>query len=152
MKFTENDFKRIRSLKDVEKLNGHEFEWFCKFFLKSLGYTNVWVTKKLIKGSEYKYDRGVDITCQKDGKNYLVQCKHWHEGGSKDKDHVTATLIRSHAGVVELWKRLDKKDYQGIVIATVPIFYLTKAEAKILGIEVIDIKKFVSLFTKTVLN
>lgn len=53
---------------DMDKMEGHEFEYFCAELLKKKGFLEVEVTR----GSG---DYGVDILAQKDGITYAIQCK-----------------------------------------------------------------------------
>ncbi|MDE6412309.1 MAG: restriction endonuclease [Eubacterium sp.] len=58
----------VEALKDVDKMNGYEFEQFTGKLLKNIGYENVVVTPK-------SNDYGIDVTCNKDGKKFAIQCK-----------------------------------------------------------------------------
>ena len=53
---------------NIDKMEGHEFEYYCANILSHIGYSNVEVTK----GSG---DQGIDILAQKDGIRYAIQCK-----------------------------------------------------------------------------
>ena len=55
-------------MESVDKMDGHEFEFFCADLLSKNGFRNVEVTK----GSG---DQGVDILAEKDGIRYAIQCK-----------------------------------------------------------------------------
>lgn len=55
-------------MESVDKMDGHEFEYFCADLLSKNGFSNVEVTK----GSG---DQGVDILAEKDGIRYAIQCK-----------------------------------------------------------------------------
>lgn len=62
---------KIRTnLKDrqLDNMEGHDFEYFCADLLKDRGFLDVQVTK----GSG---DYGVDILAEKDGITYGIQCK-----------------------------------------------------------------------------
>ena len=62
---------KIRAnLKDrqLDNMEGHDFEYFCADLLKDRGFLDVQVTK----GSG---DYGVDILAEKDGITYGIQCK-----------------------------------------------------------------------------
>ena len=52
----------------VDKMDGHQFEYFCADILKKNGFSNVEVTK----GSG---DQGIDILAEKDDIKYAIQCK-----------------------------------------------------------------------------
>lgn len=58
------------SLKDrqLDNMEGHDFEYFCADLLKDRGFLDVQVTK----GSG---DYGIDILAEKDGITYGIQCK-----------------------------------------------------------------------------
>lgn len=55
-------------LQKIDRMEGHQFEYWCAALLKKIGFINVEVTK----GSG---DQGVDILAEKDGVKYAVQCK-----------------------------------------------------------------------------
>lgn len=57
-----------RRLRDIDEMEGHDFEYFCAELLKKRGFAEVEVTK----GSG---DYGVDILAEKDGITYAIQCK-----------------------------------------------------------------------------
>jgi len=61
------------SLKEIDAMNGIEFEDFCVCFLRNLHFEKLSKTK--ISG-----DFGVDILCEKDGETFAVQCKRYKEG------------------------------------------------------------------------
>ena len=50
------------------KMDGRIFEFFCADILLIEGYENIKITKATA-------DNGVDIMAEKDGKDYIVQCK-----------------------------------------------------------------------------
>ena len=58
----------VLPMESIDKMNGHEFEYFCADILSKNGFTNVEVTK----GSG---DQGVDVLAEKDGIRYAIQCK-----------------------------------------------------------------------------
>lgn len=53
---------------EIDRMNGHQFEYYCAELLKRNGYRNVKVTP----GSG---DNGVDILAERDGFSYAIQCK-----------------------------------------------------------------------------
>ena len=57
-------------LKEIDTMDGHDFEYFCANLLKYNGYSKVTVTQ----GSG---DYGVDIIAYKNGKSYAIQCKRY---------------------------------------------------------------------------
>ncbi len=56
---------------EVDQMTGIQFEEFCSMMLKKAGYTNISLTKA-------SNDQGVDITAEKDGNRYAVQCKRYN--------------------------------------------------------------------------
>lgn len=52
----------------LDRMEGHDFEYFCAALLQQKGFLEVEVTK----GSG---DYGVDILAEKDGVTYAIQCK-----------------------------------------------------------------------------
>lgn len=54
--------------RDIDLMEGHDFEFFCAELLKKRGFLDVEVTK----GSG---DYGIDILAEKDGVTYAIQCK-----------------------------------------------------------------------------
>lgn len=53
---------------DIDRMEGHDFEFFCAGLLKKRGFMEVEVTR----GSG---DYGIDILAEKDGVTYAIQCK-----------------------------------------------------------------------------
>ncbi len=60
---------RLRG-RELDEMEGHEFERFCAELLRKRGFQEVEVTK----GSG---DFGVDVLAEKDGVTYAVQCKRY---------------------------------------------------------------------------
>ena len=62
--------KRLRRnrFKDLDQMEGHDFEYFCASLLEKRGYKDVEVTS----GSR---DYGIDILARKDGISSAIQCK-----------------------------------------------------------------------------
>lgn len=58
----------VSEIKETDGMDGHDFEYWCADLLRQVGYQNVEVTR----GSG---DQGVDITAEKGGVHYAVQCK-----------------------------------------------------------------------------
>lgn len=56
--------------RDMDLMEGHDFEVFCAELLRKRGFLDVSVTK----GSG---DYGVDILAEKDGITYAIQCKRY---------------------------------------------------------------------------
>ena len=83
-------------LRIVDGMEGHTFEFWCADLLRKNGFSNVVVTP----GSG---DQGVDITAEKDGILYAIQCKCYSSDlGNKPVQEVHAgkTLYGRHVGVV----------------------------------------------------
>ncbi len=59
---------KVPLAKSYDKMDGHEFEYFCGDVLGKSGFTGIEVTK----GSG---DQGIDIIAFKDGVKYGIQCK-----------------------------------------------------------------------------
>lgn len=64
-------FHRKYTLKQLDKMDGHQFEYACADILKANGYKHVKVTR----GSG---DFGVDIIAEKDKVRYAIQCKRYN--------------------------------------------------------------------------
>ena len=62
---------RKYTLKQLDKMDGHQFEYACADILKANGYKHVKVTR----GSG---DFGVDIIAEKDKGRYAIQCKRYN--------------------------------------------------------------------------
>lgn len=60
--------RRRRAPSDIDRMEGHDFEYYCAELLKRRGFQEVEVTK----GSG---DYGIDILAEKDGVTYAIQCK-----------------------------------------------------------------------------
>ena len=138
--FKQEDFAALSSMKEVQQMGWKDFEWFCKFFLESLGYQSVSVTPP-------KYDGGVDNIAYKDGEKIFVQAKHWDKNGSKKKNHVPVEIVRALAGSMK-----QKSVEKGIIIATVPAYDQAKREARNLNIEIIDLEKLKTLLRQVKQN
>lgn len=86
--------KKIR--RNIDTMEGHEFEYFCAEILKKNGYEKVNVTQ----GSG---DQGIDIIAFKDGIKYGIQCKCYSSDiGNKAVQEVFAgkTFYECHIGIV----------------------------------------------------
>ena len=66
--FAARSFRRQSSSRDLDEIEGHDFEYYCEDLLKKRGFIDVSVTK----GSG---DYGVDVLAEKDGVTYAIQCK-----------------------------------------------------------------------------
>ena len=86
----------ITSTANVDRLEGHEFEYFCAELLKRCGFEEVKVTR----GSG---DQGVDILAVKEDIRYAIQCKNYSTPlSNKPIQEVYAgkTFYKCHVGVV----------------------------------------------------
>ncbi len=110
----------------VQRVSPNDFEYFGKFFLESMGCTQVFVTTKR---GPLGGDGGVDITCVKDGKKTLVQCKKWRFGF---RGSMPIAIIRELGGCM-----LRDKAPRGIVFSTLPYDALCRKEALAMGIDLI---------------
>lgn len=66
-------YKKINrkySIRVLDKMEGHDFEYACADILRTIGYHNVKVTKS-------SGDYGVDILAEKKGNKYAIQCKRY---------------------------------------------------------------------------
>lgn len=59
---------RKKMPKDIDLMEGHDFEYYCADLLRKRGFQEVEVTR----GSG---DYGIDILAEKDGITYAIQCK-----------------------------------------------------------------------------
>lgn len=62
---------RKYTLKQLDKMDGHQFEYACADILKANGYKHVKVTRS-------SGDFGVDIIAEKDKVKYAIQCKRYN--------------------------------------------------------------------------
>jgi restriction system protein len=86
----------IKSVTNVDRMEGHEFEYFCAELLERCGFEDVTVTR----GSG---DQGVDILAFKEDIKYAIQCKNYSFPlGNKPVQEVFAgkTFYKCHVGVV----------------------------------------------------
>ena len=56
--------------RELDGMEGHDFEFFCADLLERAGFTDVEVTRS-------SGDYGVDVLAEKDGVTYAVQCKRY---------------------------------------------------------------------------
>ena len=94
-KNTEHSYT-ITSVTNVDRMEGHEFEYFCAELLEKCGFEDVTVTR----GSG---DQGVDILAFKEDIKYAIQCKNYSSPlGNKPVQEVFAgkTFYKCHVGVV----------------------------------------------------
>ena len=86
----------ITSVTNVDRMEGHEFEYFCAELLEKCGFEHVTVTR----GSG---DQGVDVLAFKEDIKYAIQCKNYSSPlGNKPIQEVYAgkTFYHCHVGVV----------------------------------------------------
>lgn len=91
-----NTNSRASILSSIEKMSGHNFEFFCADILRKNGFSDVQVTK----GSG---DQGVDILAKKDGIKYAIQCKNYssHLGNTPIQEVAAGKVFYNcHVGVV----------------------------------------------------
>lgn len=62
---------RKYTLKQLDKMDGHQFEYACADILKADGYKHVKVTRS-------SGDFGVDVIAEKDKVRYAIQCKRYN--------------------------------------------------------------------------
>lgn len=62
------NYRKKCEVKELDEMEGHDFEYYCADLLKKRGFVDVMVTK----GSG---DYGVDVLAEKDGVTYGIQCK-----------------------------------------------------------------------------
>ena len=62
------NYRKKCEVKELDEMEGHEYEYYCADLLKKRGFVDVTVTK----GSG---DYGVDVLAEKDGVTYGIQCK-----------------------------------------------------------------------------
>lgn len=63
-------FRRYAGRRELDTMDGFEFEYYCAELLSANGFDNVKVTRS-------SGDYGVDILAEKDGVTYAIQCKRY---------------------------------------------------------------------------
>lgn len=63
-------FRRYAGRRELDTMDGFEFEYYCADLLSANGFVNVKVTRS-------SGDYGVDILAEKDGVTYAIQCKRY---------------------------------------------------------------------------
>ncbi len=66
-----------KTLSEVDRMTGVEFEFFCKEILSKNGFKDIIVTKA-------SRDYGADLTAKKDGIKYVIQCKRYSGNVGED--------------------------------------------------------------------
>lgn len=83
----------VGTIEEVDSMDGHAFEYWCADLLRKCGFSNVEVTP----GSN---DHGVDVTAEKDGIRYAIQCKcYTSDLGNTPVQEVTAGKAMYHCQV-----------------------------------------------------
>lgn len=88
--------RRTFSMEDIDRMDGHDFEYVCADILRAKGYENVTVTR----GSG---DQGVDVIAEQSGIKYAVQCKRFSGSvGNKavQEVHFGKTYYHCHVAIV----------------------------------------------------
>lgn len=63
-------FKKNAKSKELDGMEGRDFEYYCADLLAADGFVDVQVTKS-------SGDYGIDILAEKDGVTYAIQCKRY---------------------------------------------------------------------------
>lgn len=79
-------FEKQKGMETIKPLSWADFERLIGEYFSRHGYT---VAENSKKGA----DDGVDLRLVKDGKRFIVQCKHW-------KNHVGVGVVREHLGAI----------------------------------------------------
>lgn len=118
------------SIKQLDIMDGHTFEYACANILKSNGFKNVEVTR----GSG---DFGVDIVAENNGIKYAVQCKCYsHKLDNTPIQEVIGGLAYYHC-------------QEAIVITNNYFTESAKTLAKINNVELFDRDKLIKLISNT---
>lgn len=89
-------FRKTFSMKNIDGMDGHDFEYVCADILRAKGFQNVTVTR----GSG---DQGVDVIAEQSGIKYAVQCKRFSGSvGNKavQEVHFGKTYYHCHVAIV----------------------------------------------------
>lgn len=89
-------FRKTFSMKNIDGMDGHDFEYVCADILRAKGFQNVTVTR----GSG---DQGVDVIAEQSGVKYAVQCKRFSGSvGNKavQEVHFGKTYYHCHVAIV----------------------------------------------------
>lgn len=63
-------FRLYMRRRELDTMDGFEFEYYCADLLSANGFADVKVTRS-------SGDYGIDILAEKDGVTYAIQCKHY---------------------------------------------------------------------------
>lgn len=88
--------RKTFSMKNIDGMDGHDFEYVCADILRAKGFQNVTVTR----GSG---DQGVDVIAEHSGIKYAVQCKRFSGSvGNKavQEVHFGKTYYHCHVAIV----------------------------------------------------
>lgn len=88
--------RKTFSMKNIDGMDGHDFEYVCADILRAKGFQNVTVTR----GSG---DQGVDVIAEQSGIKYAVQCKRFSGSvGNKavQEVHFGKTYYHCHVAIV----------------------------------------------------
>lgn len=88
--------RKAFSMKNIDGMDGHDFEYVCADILRAKGFQNVTVTR----GSG---DQGVDVIAEQSGIKYAVQCKRFSGSvGNKavQEVHFGKTYYHCHVAIV----------------------------------------------------
>lgn len=88
--------RKTFNMKDIDRMDGHDFEYVCADILRAKGFQNVTVTR----GSG---DQGVDVIAEQSGIKYAVQCKRFSGSvGNKavQEVHFGKTYYHCHVAIV----------------------------------------------------
>ena len=88
--------RKTFSMKNIDGMGGHDFEYVCADILRAKGFQNVTVTR----GSG---DQGVDVIAEQSGIKYAVQCKRFSGSvGNKavQEVHFGKTYYHCHVAIV----------------------------------------------------
>lgn len=105
------------SINEVDRMDGHEFEYFCAKLLRTDGFSNVVVTQ----GSG---DQGVDITATKGGVSYAVQCKRYskHLGNTPVQEVYAGKRLYNCSGAIVMTNQyftkgaIEAADATGVIL------------------------------------
>lgn len=63
-------FRKYRKTRELDSMDGFDFEYYCADLLADNGFVDVQVTRS-------SGDYGIDILAEKDGVTYAIQCKRY---------------------------------------------------------------------------
>ena len=92
----ESESKVLATLQNVDAMEGLDFEYWTASLLRYIGFSAVEVTRA-------SGDQGVDVTAEKDGIKYAIQCKRYSSNlGNDPVQEVAAgrTMYHAHVGAV----------------------------------------------------